>query len=254
MSQPAYDHKYSDRDVRENPELRDLAIEYVNKYGGSFDPLLRIKMFLVDHDEGELTTGQIRLILNCMRHDAAVAADMPAPKFPFVVRKQAIAPVIPIQRDRRSQKTGPQDCGNKEPHEYHRLGVGNWCNGVPFEINRRYTVKTSARIHTQRFAVTKSGALVHKITGEARLTWRPHPHDWGFVDHPVGVTVKTMCKNPSWIDGGHLFEEEPIHLYTDDVFTKSRCHRCFSVQELREGPPPEKRGVPQVVFQPPEQA
>lgn len=265
MSQPAYDHRYSDRDVRENPDLRELAIDYINKYGGSFNPLLRIKLHLARGGSVDgLNTVQIRTILNCMRHDVAVAAHMPAPQFPYTPPREGEDPfrtyspdpearqVIELPRQRDPRK-GKQDCGNPDSHEYHGLGTGTWCEGVPFGINRtRGTVRTQGRLKTMKFAATRSGALVHKLTGEARLLWRPYPHDWGFVDHPVGVIVKTNCKNPSWIQDGHLFMEEPVHLYIDEVFAKKRCQRCFSVAELREGPPSMKLSVPQAVFIPPE--
>lgn len=260
MSEPAYDHRYSDRDVRENPDLRDLALDYIDKYGGSFEPLLRIKNYMASGEDYEPGTSQIRMILNCMRNDVAVAATLPAPQFPYTVPKggflaspKPMGQVIPMQRDRRSKPQGKQDCGNKESHSYHGLGYGSWCEGVPFQINRHYSVRTKGRLHTMHFAVSKSGALVHKMTGEATFIWRPNQHDWGFAaDHPVEVNVKTNCKNPSWVSGGHLFEEEPVHLYADDAFAKSRCIRCFSASELRKGPViPRQRAHP-VIFLPPE--
>lgn len=252
MSQPAYDHKYSDRDVRENPELREIALKYIHQYGGSFEPLLRVKHFLSRNEDDDLTTAQIRLILNCMRHDAAVAADMPAPQFPFIVEKRSRdAVVIPIQRSRRKH-VGEVQCDNPEPHEYHTDRTeGSWCHGVPFPINRVRAAVTRGRLKTKNFAASKTGALVHKMTGEAKFMWRPYPHAWGFVEHPVSVSVKTFCKNPSWLHDAHLFTEEPIHLYADEVFAKERCSRCFTVSELREGPRIPKQRAPQPVFLPP---
>lgn len=259
MSEPLrqpeiYDYKYSDRDVRENPELRNLALSYVEQYGGDFDPMVRAKRAMIRGEE--LNTTMIRTVLNCMRVDAQVAASLPAPEFPFVVAKRLddegrMGRVIPMQRDRRS-KTGEEHCGSGEPHEYHSSKTDRtWCGGTPFPINRHGRVATRGRIR-MNFGATKSGALVHKLTRDAKFIWQPHRHEWGFVDHPISVSVKTGCKNPSWLHDAHLFKEEPVHLYADEIFAKERCPRCFTVTELQEGPPPMKLGIPQVVFQPPE--
>lgn len=253
MSQAeAYDHRYSDRDVRENPDLRAIALDYLETYGGSFEPLLRLKLYSAQLEEGEvLQTQQIRMILNCMRHDPAVASGLPAPKFPYMLPRQR-PPATPemgkvIQMPKRRGKV---DCGNKEPHEYHGLGTGTWCEGVPFEINRYGHAYTQATIK-MNYVASRTGALVHKLTGVASLQWTPNRHDWGFLDHPTSVSVKLVCKLPSWVRDGLLFKEEPVHLYTDDAFGKERCPRCFAVTELREGAAIPKQRAQEPTFLPP---
>lgn len=240
MSQPeqAYDYKYSDRDVRETPELAKLALNYIHEYGGSFEPLIKIKHFLAYSEDDELTTAQIRVILNCMRHDVTIAHQMPRPRFPFAVPRTRFdggAVVIPMQRNRR-REMGEVACDNEKPHDHHLHSSGDaFCRGVAWPITR-FALVPSNGVVKRKFAAGRTGLLVHKLTGQATFYWQPYRHNWGFHDYPVKVKVKTCCKNPSWLTDAGLFVEEPTHLYTGDEFGKERCSRCFSVNELREGP------------------
>lgn len=81
--QTAHDYRYTDRDVREDDRLRELAIAYLQQYGGDFDPLVRAKRAMLAG--AELTTTIIRTVLNCMRHDVNVADKMPIPTTPFYI-------------------------------------------------------------------------------------------------------------------------------------------------------------------------
>lgn len=254
MSEPAYDHKYSDRDVRENPELRDLAIAYIDKYGGSFEPLLKIKQYIAYHGVETLATIQIRLVLNCMRHDPEVAGTLPAPKFGTPDGRGAV--VIPMQRDRRRRPAVAvvtKNCGRTQPHDEHWISMGVLkCEGVPWKVNRYGLVPTRGRIKGKPFAVTVSGSLVHKVEGEAIFYWSPNQHEWGFREGiPSRFSVKVMCKNPSWLKDPNLYAEEPVHLYSDESFGKGRCARCFTAEELRE-PPPKPNPSLMPLFLPPE--
>lgn len=83
MTVTAHDYRYTDRDVREDPRLTDLAIAYLQQYGGDFDPLVRAKRVM--NQGGEMTTVIIRTVLNCMRHDVNVADKMPVPTTPFYI-------------------------------------------------------------------------------------------------------------------------------------------------------------------------
>lgn len=76
----AYDYKYTDRDVREDPRLAELACAYLKTYGGDFEPLLEAKTYL--RVVGEPPAAMIRRTLNCMRHDHSVAGQMPTPQRP----------------------------------------------------------------------------------------------------------------------------------------------------------------------------
>ena len=245
MSQPAeqtaYDYKYTDKDVRENPNLREIATKYVEEYGGDFAPLVNIKLGLV-HDEDELTTAEARIVLNCMRHDSTVNGSLPAPRFGVPAdRPRRDAVVIPMQRDRRSARhRGPVEhkCGRTQPHDEHfTSGYDVKCPGVPWEITRYGLIPTRGRIHGKPYAASATGALVHKVEGEAVFYWRPNRHEWGFeTGLPVQFSVKVLCKNPSWLKDPKLYAEEPVHLYDDDSFGRSRCKRCFTVVEMKQKP------------------
>lgn len=75
-----HDYRYTDRHVREDPRLTELACAYLKTYGGEFEPLLEAKTYL--RVVGEPPTGMIRTVLNCMRHDFSVAGRMPLPQRP----------------------------------------------------------------------------------------------------------------------------------------------------------------------------
>jgi hypothetical protein len=70
------DRKYTDRDVRENPDFYVTVIDYLEHYEGEFDFLVDCKMRVAM--DRELTVGMVRGILNCMRHDPRVT-NLPEP-------------------------------------------------------------------------------------------------------------------------------------------------------------------------------
>lgn len=72
--------RFTDRDVKEHPNLLGRAVEYVRDYHGEFD-------FLVTARELERVTGTLpiavaRGVLNCMRVDPRVAGSLPTPQHP----------------------------------------------------------------------------------------------------------------------------------------------------------------------------
>jgi len=240
-SEQQYDYKYSDRDVREDPRLRELAISYINQYGGNFEPLLRAKMAMASGHE--LNVPQVRMVLNCMRHDAQVSDTLPKPRFPFVVPKGGgggkVIDLIPRQRRRDSMEVVRRQCSNTEPHEAHRIveddnGFGEpynaVCDGIPFPINRKAVLKRIEAKVKAPFAAGKTGGLVHKTAGYGYTDWMPNRHDWGYR-HQI-FKVKLVCKNPGWLTWPVLYMEEPAHLYHLSEFPRDRCPRCFTVEEL----------------------
>jgi hypothetical protein len=62
----AYD-RFTDRDVREDPDLASVAYEFVYNYGGDFDFLVQARNYAQQH--GRLSVTQARGVLNCMRSD-----------------------------------------------------------------------------------------------------------------------------------------------------------------------------------------
>ena len=231
MTAPIHDYKYTDRDVREDPHLAELAVAYVLQYGGDFEPLVEAKMVL--QDGGQLTTSNIRRVLNCMRHDYDVAQNMPPPK-----RNTAKVVQLATRRKRRGidfedEGDAIDQCSNVEPHYTHRWpGKKNKapyyarCNGVPFPINRSGRVFTRAKIKAP-FITSRTGYMVHKTTGQAKMFWSVPRHEWGW--NHTELYVKSACKNPSWIVNGILYNTEPVHLYEDDTFGKKPCPYCFDL-------------------------
>lgn len=86
------DHRYTDRDVRENQYLYYVAVEYLHSYGGDFEFLVRAKRSL--EAIGSLPVATIRGVLNCMRSDPSAAINLPSPKPPRLK-------VVTIQRPAR---------------------------------------------------------------------------------------------------------------------------------------------------------
>lgn len=75
-------HKFTDRDVRERPELVAEAIRYLRWYHGDFEFLVDAKRY--EEANGHLPTPTSRAVLNCMRMDARYAlviGDVPEPSW-----------------------------------------------------------------------------------------------------------------------------------------------------------------------------
>lgn len=76
-------HKFTDRDVRERPELVAEAIRYLRWYQGDFEFLIDAKRF--EETNGHLPQPTARAVLNCMRMDARYAlvlgGDVPEPSW-----------------------------------------------------------------------------------------------------------------------------------------------------------------------------
>jgi hypothetical protein len=70
-------NKFTDQHVRTRPDLLALAIQYALEYTGDFEPLVRANVWA--ETNGKLTVPTARMVLNCMRHDLNVAADLPDP-------------------------------------------------------------------------------------------------------------------------------------------------------------------------------
>src|SRR3954469_17832896 len=68
-------HKYTDRDLRSEPELIAEAIEYAKHYEGSFDYV--IDAYNLWRDTGTLPLGVARGVLNAKRTDPRAAFEAP---------------------------------------------------------------------------------------------------------------------------------------------------------------------------------
>lgn len=220
--------KYTDRDVRENEELFERAIEYVQEYTGEFEYLIDMKMRVASGVD--LTTPMIRGILNCMRHDPRVL-DLPVPLPPQE------ATVTELRPKRRRNKWGSieQQCENTESHYAHSWmneEFDSWirCEGVPYLINREsFAVNLLIKC---RYAVAKSGKLVHVVdleTGLHNAQWFPNRHEWGWWRQPL-LKVKLLCQYPSWLSDPFLLNEMPT---THNLRMIKMCPHCEVVRDDR---------------------
>lgn len=215
------ERKYTDRDVRENESLRDLAINYVLGYGGDFEPLVNAVDML--KEEGDLPTNIIRVVLNCMRHDRNVAADLPQPEPARVVH-------MPRRRKDRN-KDYRTSCGLADPHEYHTWRDDDddmiACPGVPWPVNRqRFMART---IVNRPFASAWGGQFIHIVAPSARIEWLPmmrHQHKLGWVHHDPVLHVRTICRYPSVIKNPILFTPEAAVQETRAQDGRQFCPHC----------------------------
>lgn len=229
--------KYSDRDLRDDPSLMELAVAYILAYTGEFEPLVEAKEMY--EEEGYLTIPVARKVLNCMRHDARVAAELPPP-----ARQSGI--VLPFQAPRRPRiKYSNKQCDTSESHRPHRWGEQNEisCDGVPFAINRD-AVWLPVKIKPE-FAAARTGILIHEVApdGAHQGIWRGPAHSWGFrsQEYPyhsadADLHAKMRCKNPSWILNPILIRRDQLDQFKtiEDVLTGIRemkmCPRCIAAR------------------------
>lgn len=222
----APDHAYTDRDVRSDlAKFRSIATKYVQGYTGAFEPLVDAQDAV---KEGlELTLPMVRKVLNCMRHDFAVAASLP--RVVPMTKKSNVVDIFTSSRSRPRDREIRQ-CDSKSGHYRHNWwdeedeDLRYFCEGVEFEINR-WNYSRPATVKAE-FALAGGGALVHRTTGKGKVFWVPEEHDWGFVNQIM--SVKVVCKYPSWLKNPRLYKEEPVDLY--DVKSPkpfSRCKHCF---------------------------
>lgn len=73
----AASERFTDGHVRANPDLYRLAIDYAINYRGDYEFLVKAHRYATERDD--LPLGVARGVLNCMRNDLNVAADLPDP-------------------------------------------------------------------------------------------------------------------------------------------------------------------------------
>lgn len=210
--------KYTDRDVRENPDFYGAAVNYLVEYEGEFQFLIDCKMRVASGMD--LTTGMVRGILNCMRVDPRVK-NLPEPiEWP--------EDVIPIDRERssyrRPKKRVRVPCTRTDFHEhkFEDWETYEYCPGK-YEYNRE-VYELPAKVHPEYiFVKGKSPTVftVHLVT-ESVVQWSPHRHEGGF--YKVELIVRTACKYPYYL-------RNPILLSAQDVQNCNgllyRCRYCF---------------------------
>lgn len=222
MGAPEY--RYTDRDVRENESLTDLAYDYLRNYGGDFEPLVNA-LTSFKHD-GYLPTNMVRIVLNCMRNDLNVANDLPAPVGYKVPRK--IATVV---KPRRRDWDEPLPCSIKESHDAHTYKLDDEftrCLGIPWEINRSY-FELEATVKVP-FARARGGRYIHMLTGRAWCEWHPPWHEYGWGKVPPILIVEVVCKYPSFIKRPILLTENKARVLLEGLSDSlSICPHCTEV-------------------------
>lgn len=195
--------KYTDRDVRENNCLVEMAYEYVENYTGDFEYLIDMKMRLAQGYD--LTTPMVRGILNCMRHDPRVSG-LPAPLPP------SEGVVVELRQPKRSKRRkgydrdNPEPCPKTESHDNHVWWKGDdpyWCEGIEWAITRLRYPDYPALVKTP-FVVARSGTLIHSVAPDGHyFRWRQHRHEWGFWRMPgeefddPDLIINLVCRFPS---------------------------------------------------------
>lgn len=232
---------YTERDVREKPLLTELAKEYLQKYGGTFEPLVRAQRVLgAGHD---LTPAIVKTVLNCMRHDTSVAEDMPDPGewiYPEMKKQTTTG-----KKSKKPPKL-PYECDRTDFHpEHHGDTIQGYCQGI-HEINRNRAVRMPATVK-RPFVIAKTGFLIH-IPVEAWFAWLPKSHEWGYHMHGTyrqpenqqvddvrfpsygGLTVR-VCKYPSILHQPKLITVEEAKML---VSTGERhyCMSCFENEAI----------------------
>jgi hypothetical protein len=208
--------KYTDRDVRSDPSLMELAVAYVLNYNGEFEPLVEAKDLF--EEDGELTVPIARKVLNCMRHDATVAMNLPKPNY----GQNVLQFPQPPPRSRRKVTHDKKQCDVQKSHGYHIWGedLEHQCDGVPWPINRG-SVQLPAKIKV-RYAASRTGTLIHDVDplGTHRTVWQGPRHSYGYrtdefsyYDSDADLIVKLLCRFPSYLQKPILIREADVDQY-----------------------------------------
>lgn len=197
----APEFKYTDRHIREDPDLRTWAEGYAKIYGGSFEPMLNAKREL--RQLGRLETRTARVVLNCARYDNNFRDQIPQPKPPTLELVKTVATLAPF-------------CDDPRPHHSHYKMEGEGrkrkmidCPGVPWEINRSHFDTTV--VVKAAFATAAQSNIYHRTSGRGWQTWYPPQHEMGPAR--IGrLVVDLICKYPSALQDPMLLKEEPTTL------------------------------------------
>ncbi len=238
----APERKYTDADVRADPELAELAYEYLETYAGEFEPLVKAQQVLA---RGSLlTTSLTRVVLNCMRNDWDIADQLPQPMAKVIdmpVRDDVAAP--PKKPKKKEPKWTEREvpCGNTElhhGHNYEKDGYEYWhCRGVAND--RQDYIYCDAKIKVP-FAKAKSGKSVHIVAPDGSVfTYITNRHGvgyggaifpklWGFYPQ---LTVNLLCKYPSRLKDPILLAEVPEGMLDPQGQPIGLCPHCVKVKE-----------------------
>lgn len=220
--------KYTDRDVRENPNFTNLAIDYLMDYEGEFAFLIDCKMRIASGMD--LSVGMVRGILNCMRVDPR------APELPEPQVWDGEADVIPMPERRQRPSYRKAHCERTDPHQHTQDDFKSlhYCPGI-WAVTRnegQFAYRLHAAIRPGFIFVTaksSSSVLVHKAMW-AEVEWYPKIHEFGWT-RPPELIVHTNCKYPYYLRNPFLMQVEDVDKYRDE-YQLARCVRCFGERDI----------------------
>lgn len=218
-----WEWKYTNRDVREDPRLTELAVVYLQESANEFEPLVLARQELIE--TGALRVQTVRIILNCMRNDYKVGDQMPVPDRP------TLSLVVP-SKGKAVQK--PEECGQSTPHVGHYFVTQHWgnvycygvTNGRKHSFERSFTPKVG-------YAKARTGALIHRPADEGSwIMYWTNQYGPGFKR--TEVSLKLSCKYPSRIKNPLLMNLDqamevagtPVNNLKPDELILF-CQRCF---------------------------
>ena len=208
--------KYTDQDVRQNPDFYGIVVNYLVDYSGEFQFLIDCKMRIASNMD--LTVGMVRGVLNCMRVDPRVK-DLPEPmEWP--------EDVIPIDKSyRRPKKRRKIPCTRTDyhSHRYEDWDTYEYCPGK-YEYNRT-SYQLSATVHPEYvFVKGKSAATktVHLVT-KAEVIWYPERNVAGFIKEPE-LIIHTACRYPYYLRNPKLLTVDIVKDNQEELY---RCGYCM---------------------------
>lgn len=200
-----YDHAYSDRDVREDPRLSNLAHAYIEQYTGSHEAILGKRRKVARG--GTLTTAEVRSTLNWMRSDYVWADALFAPNAKVVIPDVGEA--------------SPAAAAVKEPPV-----------SQPKPRFRKGSITMNARSRT-RFVKNRSGLVFHLVnpTGRTRARWNLKQDG---VRRLVELNVATRCGLSIHTSDRRILwswpESREFILAHQDTGART-CLRCYRIEE-----------------------
>lgn len=236
----APDRKYTDADVRADPELGELAYEYLETYSGEFEPLVKAQQVLA---RGSLlTTSLTRVVLNCMRNDWDIADQLPQPMAKVIdmpVRDDVARKPPKKHKKQKRGYLGPKQCSNSEYHSAHNqnepeseLYRGAYWHCAGKSNGRTEFLFVDAKIKTP-YVKAPGGKMIHLLGEGSYFHWRPNTHGIGFGRSdelwgrfPPRLHVKLLCKHPSWLYNPQLLWEIPEGLITNEGQAIGLCPHC----------------------------
>lgn len=220
--------KYTDRDVRENPNFIDMAEEYLKQYQGEFEFLIDCKMRLAQGTE--LSTGMIRGVLNCMRVDPRVKSQLPEPMPEFD------ADVIPIYEN--------NDWPQRREFQPKQPVVYKYIEPMPKRNDGNYSYRLPATVHPEYIFVkgkSISTKTIHLVTG-AEYEWYPNTYgnQIGWTREPT-LIVHTNCTFPYYLRDPKLLTATEVADWNEDFLGDTLnehlmwldCRYCFDGERKR---------------------